>query len=160
MASILPVNILWGFSSPGLPDKKLYFVLAFSSAGCSRARASNIWLEWRLCRRHEIAFEPEVLPLQESILFQARIIARASVAVGSRFVAKASKAAAQAKWVNKAENRHSLPGSGKCGAGPAMAKAASGLLARKRPLHDKRLARYKISPLSEIPGPDLGNYLG
>jgi len=52
---------------------------------------------------------------------------------------------------------HSLPGSGKCGASPAMAKAASGLLAQKKPLHDKRLARYKISPLSEVPGPDLGN---
>ena len=26
----------------------------------------------------------------------------------------------------------------------------------KRPRHDKRLARYKISPLSQVPGPDLG----
>jgi len=24
--------------------------------------------------------------------------------------------------------------------------------------HDKRLAPYKISPLSEVPGPDLGNF--
>jgi hypothetical protein len=27
LASILPVNILWGFSSPDLPDKKFSFVL-------------------------------------------------------------------------------------------------------------------------------------
>src|SRR5258708_20220060 len=65
---ILPVNILWGFSSPGLPDKKFFFVLAFSSAGCSRPRASNIWLEWRHCPRHEIAnlqdlFLLSILPL-------------------------------------------------------------------------------------------------
>src|SRR5260221_5578810 len=39
-----------------------------------------------------------------------------------------------------------------------MEKAASWLLARKRSLHDKRLARYKISLLSEVPAPDLGYF--
>jgi hypothetical protein len=83
---ILPVNILWGFSSPGLPDKKFFFVLAFSSAGCSRARASNL---------ARVAASPPrdllragSVATAESILFQARISARASVTVGSRFVAR------------------------------------------------------------------------
>ena len=28
----------------------------------------------------------------------------------------------------------------------------------KKALQEKRLVRYKKSPLSEVPGPDLGNY--
>jgi hypothetical protein len=43
---------------------KVLLRLGFSCPLAGTALKHWSWLEWRLCRRHEIAFEPEVLPLQ------------------------------------------------------------------------------------------------
>src|SRR5258707_1281509 len=70
---------------------------------------------------------------------------------------KGSKAATQAKWVNKAENRHSLPGSGKggvnCGSrfGVGFANRAT-----EEVRHEEFIAQDRESDGSVQPGDEAG----